>query len=201
MDPLVTGRTRERAASGKTRGIRTCDPRTASSKCRSPARRPRLRMSGTTRPGTRGSLSSVSSKRRSSTRRRSGRDVRLPRLIPRRRVPFPPSSTPFPDALSRLAASLRTRSASAHRTGRAAARPAPAGRARNGKRRVSSTRPAPPERRAGNGPGSAQPTSRAECRWVLEERVRYDAHTGVVNAVSPVRAELGERCVVLLTLC
>jgi hypothetical protein len=49
----------------------------------------------------------------------------------------------------------------------------------------------------------ARPSPRAapNVERALEVRVRYDAHAGVVSEVSPVRAELGERCVVLLTLC
>jgi hypothetical protein len=76
----------------------------------------------------------------------------------------PPSSKPFPDALRRAAASLTTRAESAHLTGRAAVREAPAGRGGNGKRRVSSTWAGPGRptgwRRTWLGPAAATSGSR-----------------------------------------
>ena len=78
-------------------------------------------------------------------------------------VPSLPSSKPIPDALNRVAASLRTRARISASDGSSGRREARAGRARNGKRRVSSTWAVPDERRARDGRGSALPSC-AECR-------------------------------------
>ena len=136
----------------------------------------------------------TSDKRRSSTRRRSGRDVRLPRPTPCRRVPSPSSSKPFPDALRRVAASLRTRVEPAHLTGRASVRETPAGRARNGKRGVSSTWAGPPNDGLATDLARSSPRAASNVEWALEKRVRCDAPAGVVKAVSRAGRAGGEVC-------